>query len=172
MQIRNILLTLLLALTCLPMLGCNLIDQIPPPKAPMGVLVAPAGAAFVVADANSRCYLAPVLNLAATVNGVLCSQNGMIIKPQLTLPAEARFLRIQSDGRVEIRQEGDNMYILIGQLQVARATPPLPTGPLLNTAAIQMVSPDGNGVGPLDAQMFAITRQGDRIRFVPMQYGQ
>jgi flagellar basal body rod protein FlgG len=151
--------------------ACGLIDQMPPPTAPVGVLVAPAGFAFVVSDANGRCYLTAALDLASTPNGELCDQNGMILKPRTTMMNEARFLRIDSDGHVHVRPEGEETYVVIGQLQVARAPTPVPTTPL-NPADLNMVTPDQKGVGPLNPQMFAITRQGEKIRFVPMQYGQ
>ena len=99
--------------------------------------------------------------LTANGNGILAVGHKKIFSPNGTLiiPPDARFLRLAPDGTLAVRNYQQDGYTTIGQLPIVAAQ---------DTKSMTPVTPGSDGIAPLEPALFAITRQGDKIRLVPV----
>lgn len=57
-------------------------------------------------------------------DGVLVTQAGYVLKPNIAVPENAQAITISADGRVLVRQAGQNAQIELGQLEMVRFNAP------------------------------------------------
>ncbi len=128
------------------------------------------GNAFILEDTAGRRQLSPAVQLTTTPAGLLIAEenNATILGP-ITVPPEARLLRVGLDGSVTVRYSDQATYRVIGQLQLGRWR----SGALTTAGPDEMLTgkPGSTGFPELTQAMYAITRQGSTVRLVRVEYG-
>ena len=139
-------------------------------KEPETLIEAPPGSGFVLQDASGRRTLATTIRVLVTDGGLLTSQTGATVLGPITIPAEARVLRLDANGIVYVKITDTSSYTQIGQLIVGRWRSgfALSTG---ESASIQTGNPGSSDFNALTPAMYVITRQGPKIRLVLVEYG-
>lgn len=145
-----------------------------PRRLPEATLTAPEGTGFVVKDANGLDRLAHYIQLGATPEGLLTTVGGHCLMGPATIPSDARFIRLASDGVIAVRNSNADTYSMIGQLQLGRLPAASSSGNTANAPlaiANQLGLPGRAGFGQLTPVMYAIVRQGAQIHLVLVEYG-